>query len=67
MGWQTHHGLTGETPKSEGFFRESSDHFLFHPFRRTSQKISPEDFIPKSAEASQKMRGIPNMRDNPSV
>jgi hypothetical protein len=30
-------------------------------------RISPEDFIPKLAEASRKMGGISFMRDKPSV
>jgi hypothetical protein len=29
--------------------------------------MSPEDFIPKLAEASRKMRGIPLRRDKPSA
>jgi len=28
-------------------------------------KMFPEDFVPKLAEASQKMKGIPIMRDKP--
>ena len=67
IGGRANDGLIGEPPKSEDFFWKSLDHVPLHPCRPTSYKMFPEDFIPKLAEASRKMRGIQIMRDSVSV